>query len=452
MSRIDSLIEARWIAPVQPAGVVLEEHAVAVRDGRIVAVLPREQARASFQPEQRVELGDHLLIPGLINAHTHAAMTLMRGLADDLALMPWLTKHIWPVEGALMSADFVRDGVELAAAEMLRGGVTCCQDMYFFPDVAAAGFERMGMRAMVGLIVIEFPSAWAGTIDEYFEKGTRVHDQWRGHDLISTSLAPHAPYTVSDASFKRIRTLSDQFDIRIQCHVHETAQEIADSKRDHNERPLARLKRLGVLSEALTAVHMTQLSDSEIEQCAHAGVVVVHCPESNLKLASGFCPVTRLLGAGIQVGLGTDGCASNNDLDMLGEARTAAFLGKGVSQDPSQLGAHQALHMATLGSAHALGLQDSIGSIEAGKWADLTAISLSALELQPVYNPVSHLIYAAGRQHVSDVWVAGKRRVAGGVLQDVDGVALTAKAQRWAVRARSAQAAANAAPGQQEQA
>jgi len=442
LERVDSLIEARWVAPVVPAGVIYEGHTVAVRDGRIVAVLPAELAKQQFEAAEHVRLGDHLLIPGLVNAHTHAAMTLMRGIADDLALMPWLTEHVWPVEGALMSADFVRDGTELAAAEMLRGGITSCQDMYFFPGVAAEAFVRMGMRAVVGLIVIEFPSAWAGTVDEYFDKGTRVHDSWRGHSLISTSLAPHAPYTVSDQSFTRIRTLSDQFDIRIQCHVHETAQEIIDSKQQFNERPLARLKRLGVLTEALTAVHMTQLTETEIEQCAHAGVAIVHCPESNLKLASGFSPVRKLLDAGIKVGIGTDGCASNNDLDMLGETRTAAFLAKGVSQDAASLNSHQALRMATLGGAQAMGLEDSIGSIEVGKWADLTAVSLSALELQPVFNPVSHLIYAAGRQHVSDVWVGGKRRVQQGQLVDVDEAAMVAQAQRWAVRARSAEAAA----------
>ncbi|MCB1605480.1 MAG: TRZ/ATZ family hydrolase [Xanthomonadales bacterium] len=443
--RIDTLIEARWIAPVEPAGVIFEEHALAVRDGKIVDLLPSADAQLRYQATERVELSDHLLIPGLVNAHTHAAMTLMRGLADDLPLMPWLTQHVWPVEGALMSAEFVRDGTELAAAEMLRGGITSCQDMYFFPDVAAAAFEQMGMRAVVGLIVIEFPSAWAGTTDEYFEKATRVHDQWRGHSLIGTSLAPHAPYTVSDGSFQRIRTLSDQFDIRIQCHVHETAQEIVDARQQTNERPLARLKRLGVLSEALTAVHMTQLTESEIEQCARAGVAIAHCPESNLKLASGFCPVDALLRAGIAVALGTDGCASNNDLDLLGEARSAAFLAKGVSADASSVDAHQALRMATLGGAQALGLADRIGSLVPGKWADITAVSLSALELQPVYNPVSHLIYAAGRQHVSDVWVGGRRRVADGALIGVDSAALSAKAQRWAVRARSAQKAASEA-------
>ena len=443
--RIDTLIEARWIAPVEPAGVIFEEHALAVRDGKIVDLLPSADAQLRYQATERVELSDHLLIPGLVNAHTHAAMTLMRGLADDLPLMPWLTQHVWPVEGALMSAEFVRDGTELAAAEMLRGGITSCQDMYFFPDVAAAAFEQMGMRAVVGLIVIEFPSAWAGTTDEYFEKATRVHDQWRGHSLIGTSLAPHAPYTVSDGSFQRIRTLSDQFDIRIQCHVHETAQEIVDARQQTNERPLARLKRLGVLSEALTAVHMTQLTESEIEQCARAGVAIAHCPESNLKLASGFCPVDALLRAGIAVALGTDGCASNNDLDLLGEARSAAFLAKGVSADASSVDAHQALRMATLGGAQALGLAERIGSLVPGKWADITAVSLSALELQPVYNPVSHLIYAAGRQHVSDVWVGGRRRVADGALIGVDSAALSAKAQRWAVRARSAQKAASEA-------
>jgi 5-methylthioadenosine/S-adenosylhomocysteine deaminase len=321
---------------------------------------------------------------------------------------------------------------------MLRGGTTCCQEMYFFPDVAAAVFERMGLRALVGLIVIEFPTAWAGNAAEYLEKAVRVHDSWKGHPLIGTSLAPHAPYTVSDDSFQKLRLLSDQFGLRVHCHIHETAQEIVDSKAQYHERPLARLQRLGLVNESLTAVHMTQLSDAEIDLCAAHGVVVAHCPESNLKLASGFCPVGKLRTAGVEVAIGTDGCASNNDLDMLGETRTAALLAKAVAQDATCLDAHSALHAATLGGARALGLGDQIGSLEPGKWADLTAFDLSALELQPIYDPVSQLIYAAGRQHVSDVWVAGKRRVEAGQLLGVDSAALSQTAARWALRARQA--------------
>ncbi len=436
--RIDSLICPRWIAPVEPAGVVLENHALAIKDGRIHALLPVEEANAQFAASERVELPEHLLIPGMVNAHTHAPMALLRGIADDLPLMPWLTEHIWPVESALVSAEFVREGAELAAAEMLRGGTTCCQEMYFFPDVAAAVFERMGLRALVGLIVIEFPTAWAGNAAEYLDKAVRVHDSWKSHPLIGTSLAPHAPYTVSDDSFAKLRLLSDQFGLRVHCHVHETAQEIIDSKAQHKERPLARLQRLGLVNESLTAVHMTQLSDAEIELCAARGVTVAHCPESNLKLASGFCPVGKLLKAGVKLAIGTDGCASNNDLDMLGETRTAALLAKAVAQDASCLDAHSALRAATLGGATALGLADGIGTLEAGKWADLTAFDLSALELQPVYEPVSQLIYAAGRQHVSDVWVAGKRRVQSGELLGVDTAALAQTASRWALRARQA--------------
>ncbi len=436
--QIDSLICPRWIVPVEPAGVVLENHALAIRDGRIQALLPIEQANARFAAAERVALPEHLLIPGMVNAHTHAPMALLRGIADDLPLMPWLTDHIWPVEAALVSAEFVREGAELAAAEMLRGGTTCCQEMYFFPDVAAAVFERMGLRALVGLIVIEFPTAWAGNAAEYLDKAVRVHDSWKSHPLIGTSLAPHAPYTVSDDSFAKLRLLSDQFGLRLHCHVHETAQEVIDSKAQHKERPLARLQRLGLVNESLTAVHMTQLSDAEIELCAARGVVVAHCPESNLKLASGFCPVGKLLTAGVNLAIGTDGCASNNDLDMLGETRTAALLAKAVAQDASCLDAHSALRAATLGGAMALGLADSIGTLEVGKWADLTAFDLSALELQPIYEPVSQLIYAAGRQHVSDVWVAGKRRVQNGELLGVDTAALAQTASRWALRARQA--------------
>ncbi|MCB1628296.1 MAG: TRZ/ATZ family hydrolase [Xanthomonadales bacterium] len=442
--RVDSLIVPRWITPVEPVGVVHEGHALAVREGRIVALCPLAEAEQRFDPGERVDLPEHLLIPGLINAHTHAPMSLLRGIADDLPLMPWLTEHIWPVEGALVSAEFVREGAELAAAEMLLGGTTACQEMYFFPDVAAAVFEQMGLRALVGLIVIEFPTAWAGNAAEYLDKAVRVHDSWKGHPLIGTALAPHAPYTVSDESFAKLHLLSDQFGLRVHCHVHETAQEIVDSKNQHHERPLARLQRLGLVNESLTAVHMTQLTDAEIELCAANGVSVAHCPESNLKLASGFCPVGKLQQAGVNVAIGTDGCASNNDLDMLGETRTAALLAKAVANDATALDAHAALRAATLGGAKALGLADVTGTLEPGKWADLTAVRLSDAILQPVYSPVSQLIYAAGRQHVSDVWVAGRRRVQSGQLLGVDLDALTRNAQRWALRARQARSGASA--------
>ena len=428
---IDTLIEARWLIPVEPHGVVLEDHAVAIDGDRIVAVLPIAEARARYAPRERVALTDHALIPGLINAHTHNPMTLMRGLADDLPLMRWLKEHIWPAEAKAIGPEFVRDGVELAIAEMLRGGTTCCSENYFFPDVQAATYRRLGFRAMIGLPIIEFPSAWASSADEYFDKGLAVHDEFRGEPLIGTCLAPHAPYTVSDASFERIRVLADQLDVPVHLHLHETAQEVEDSKREHGARPFARMRALGLVNDHLIAVHMTQLIDAEIATCAEAGVSVVHCAESNLKLASGFCPAEKLRRAGVNLAIGTDGCASNNDLDMIGEMRTAALLAKAVADDASALDAAQTLRAATLGSAKALGWNERIGSIEPGKEADLTAIRLSDIETEPLYHVVSQIVYAAGRHQVSDVWIAGRRKLREGALVDIDVDAIRATARRW---------------------
>jgi 5-methylthioadenosine/S-adenosylhomocysteine deaminase len=428
---VDLLIEARWVVPVEPHGVVLEEHAVAIDGNRIVAVLPIAEARRHYAPRERVELAEHALIPGLVNAHTHNPMTLMRGLADDLPLMRWLKEHIWPAEAKAIGPEFVRDGVELAIAEMLRGGTTCCNENYFFPDVQAATYRRLGFRAMVALPIIEFPSAWATSRDEYFDKGLAVHDEFRGEPLIGTSLGPHAPYTVADASFERIRVLADQLDIPVHLHLHETAQEVEDAKREHGARPFARMQALGLVNDHLIAVHMTQLTDAEIAACAEAGVSVAHCAESNLKLASGFCPAEKLHRAGVNLAIGTDGCASNNDLDMFGEMRTAALLAKAVANDASALDAANALRAATLNGAKALGWNERIGSIEPGKQADLSAVRLDAIETQPMYNVISQLVYAAGRHQVSDVWIAGARKLRDGLLIDLDPTDLREKARRW---------------------
>jgi len=429
----DLLIEAGWVVPVEPHGV-LERHAVAVADGVIMAVLPIDAARRRFNAAEVVSRPDAVLIPGLVNAHTHNPMTLLRGIADDLPLMDWLQGHIWPIENALIGPEFVADGVALAIAEMLRGGTTCCNESYFFPDVQAATYKRFGFRARVGLPVIDFPTAWARSDDEYFDRAGEVHDAWRGDPLIGTCFAPHAPYTVSDANFLRIRMLADQLDIPVHCHVHETADEVRSSQEKHGQRPLARLDRLGLLNDRLIAVHMTQLRDAEIALCAQRGVSVVHCPESNLKLASGFCPAAKLQAAGVNVALGTDGAASNNDLDMFGELRTAALLAKAVAGDASAFDARTALHAATLAGARAMGLEDSIGSIVPGKQADLACVDLAALETQPLHHVISQLVYACGRQQVSDVWIAGRPRLRDGVLVDIDTDALRSNARHWRTR------------------
>jgi 5-methylthioadenosine/S-adenosylhomocysteine deaminase len=411
-----TLIRPRWIVPVEPAATVLEGHAVAVRDGKIEAVLPASEARTRFPAHEELVLENHILIPGLVNAHTHAAMSLMRGLADDLPLMRWLEDHIWPAEAKHVSRQFVFDGTLLACAEMLRGGITCFNDMYFFPEAALEAALLSGMRSVHGLIVIEFPSAYASDPADYLRKGLALRDRHREEPLVSFTLAPHAPYTVSDDTFRQVATLAAELDLPVHIHLHETADEIARSLTEHGVRPLERLARLGLLGPNLSAAHCVHLSAEEILLLARHGCSVVHCPCSNLKLASGFAPVASMLRRNVNVALGTDGAASNNRLDMFQEMRTAALLAKAVAGDAQALPAHAVLRAATLAGARALGIEDRAGSIVPGKAADLVAVDLRAPELMPCFDPVSQLVYAAGREHVSHVWVDGKLQVSEGNL------------------------------------
>jgi 5-methylthioadenosine/S-adenosylhomocysteine deaminase len=428
---IDLLLSPRWLLPVEPAGIVLEGHSLAVNDGRIVAVLPEAEAQLRFVPRERLELPEQVLMPGLVNLHTHAAMTLMRGIADDLPLMDWLSGHIWPAEGRFAGEPFVHDGTLLACAEMLRGGVTCCNDMYFFPQAAIRAAETAGMRFVAGIATLEFPTPYAADADDYLNKGLAARDAYRDSPLVHFCLAPHAPYTVGDATFNRIATLAGQLDLPVHVHVHETAQEIADSLRQYGQRPLARLARLQLLGPATIAVHAVHLDDADLALLATHGVSVAHCPSSNLKLASGIAPITRLAAAGVNIGLGTDGAASNNRLDLFGEMRLAALLAKGVSGDARAIDAHTALAMATINGARALGLDGEIGSLLPGKAADLCAVRLANPEALPVYDVASHLVYVAGREQVSHVWVAGHARVADGLLPGLDDADLVRRALHW---------------------
>jgi len=434
MQEIDGLIHARWIAPVEPAGKVYEHYSIAVQEGRILDILPRDDAHAKYRAVATHELERHLLIPGLVNAHTHAAMSLLRGLADDLPLNDWLNNHIWPAESRWVSEEFVHDGAQLAIAEMLRSGTTCFNDMYFYPDITARVATAAGIRACVGLIIIDFPTVWAQDANEYISKGLAVHDRYRGDPLVHTLFAPHAPYTVSDESLEHIRVLADELPTGIHMHVHETADEIDRAVELTGKRPLQRLQELGLLSPAFLAVHMTQLSDEEIDMFAATGAQLVHCPESNMKLASGFCQTDRLAAAGINIALGTDGAASNNDLDMISEMRTAALLGKAVSGDASALPAHTILRMATLNGAMALGLETETGSLLPGKWADMTAVCLDTVETLPLYDPVSQLVYAGGREQVTDVWVAGQHLLKERRLTTLEGNDILDRARHWQAR------------------
>ena len=428
---VDTLLHSRWIIPVEPESVTYEHHTLVIDDGRIIDLLPTFDAEQQYQANTVERLEQHALIPGLINSHTHAAMTLLRGVADDLHLMDWLQNHIWPLEQKWVSESFVREGVDLAIAEMIRGGTTCFNDMYFFPEITAHQAIQHGIRAGIGLILVDFPSAWAENSDHYLEKGLELHDQLRHESLVTTVFAPHAPYTVSDEPLKKIRTFADELEIPIHMHVHETRHEVGQAIGKFGKRPLQRLHELGLIDPSFLAVHMTQLTDAEIGLFAEAGAHIVHCPESNLKLASGFCPVARCLDAGINVALGTDGAASNNDLDILGEMRTAALLGKAVADDASAIPAMTALKMATINGAKALGLDHEIGSLRIGKSADVIALDLGRIETQPLYCPLSQIVYAAGRQQVTDVWVAGKRLLKQRQLTTLDIETLTDSLKEW---------------------
>lgn len=432
----DLVIEARWLATMAPAQPTLENYSVIVQAGVIVEILPISDARQKYTATSLVCLDDHVLIPGLINLHTHAAMSMMRGIADDLPLMAWLNQHIWPAEHAVVSERYVKDATLLACAEMLSSGITCFNDMYFYPQAAAIASTQAGMRANLGLVVLEFPSAYASDPDDYLQKGFAAHDSWRDSPLISSCIAPHAPYTVSNQTFEKVITYAEQLGLGIHTHLHETRDEIAQSEAQYGLRPLRRLAEFGLLGPNLVAAHCVYLLSSEIETLAEYGCHVAHCPSSNLKLASGIAPITQLLGSGVNVGLGTDGVASNNRLDIFTEMRLAALLAKGVSEDATAVPAHQALEMATINAAKALGLDDKIGSIEVGKQADLTAIKLSDLETMPYYDPISHLVYACGREQVTHTWVSGELRYSNGVYANIEPVELKEIINTWQPKLR----------------
>jgi 5-methylthioadenosine/S-adenosylhomocysteine deaminase len=429
--KVDTLIEPRWIIPIEPAGQVLESHAIAVSNGVIAAVLPSAEARERFQPQRKFVLPKHVIIPGLINLHTHAAMTLMRGLADDLPLMDWLQQHIWPAEARYVSESFVHDGTLLACAEMIKGGITGFNDMYFFPEASARAALASGMRAALGIIVIDFPTAYATDARNYLAKGFAARDELGDETRISFCLAPHAPYTLNDSMLEQVATYAAELDLPVHIHLHETAAEIEDSLQRFGMRPLARLRNLRLVGHGLIAVHAVHLSPAEIALLAEQGCHVAHCPSSNMKLASGIAPVARMLESGVNVGLGTDSAASNNRLDLFEETRLAALLAKVASGSADTLGAHEALRMATLNSARALGLSEQLGSVEPGKAADLTAVDLASLELSPCYDPASHLVYVASRSDVSHVWVAGELLLVEGELTTLDETELSSTAEAW---------------------
>lgn len=428
---VDTLIHARWIIPVVPEKRLYQHCSLAIKDGVIAAILPSTEARNRFSAREEHQLDNQILIPGLINTHNHAAMSLLRGFADDHSLMTWLEEHIWPAEQQWVSPEFVTDGTRLAMAEMLRSGTTTFSDQYFFPEATAVAAREAGLRAQIAFPIIDFPNAWSRNGDDAIEKGLALRDDYRSHSRISLAFAPHAPYTVGDETLRKIAIYADELQMPVQMHLHETADEVAKAIKETSLRPTQRLHNLGLLSPQMLCVHMTALDDSDIALIQKTGAHIAHCPRSNLKLASGFSPVAKLLDAGINVALGTDGAASNNGLDMLLETNTAALLAKAVSGNADALPAHQALAMATIHGARALGIDDVTGSIEVGKAADLCAIDLSELEQQPMHDPLSQLIYTTNGHHVRNVWVAGKLLLQERRLTTLNEEELRQRAEVW---------------------
>jgi 5-methylthioadenosine/S-adenosylhomocysteine deaminase len=429
----DTLIHAGWIVPVVPHGVVLENYSIALTGERITALLPREQAQA-ITAEQVLELPGHVLLPGLVNCHGHAAMSLLRGFADDQPLMPWLEQHIWPAERAHVSEEFVRDGTELAIAEMIRGGTTTFSDMYFFPDACAKTAQRLGMRCQITFPIFDFPSAWGQDADDYIRKGLALRDDFKHSTLVNVVFGPHAPYTVCEANLAKIATLAAELDAPVHIHLHETAGEVLMAVEQHGERPLDTLHRLGLLGPRTQCVHMTDLGDQDIALLAATGAHVVHCPQSNMKLASGTCRVGALRAHGVNVALGTDSAASNNDLNLFGEMQAAALLAKLHAADASALPAADALAMATINGARALGLEDHIGSLEVGKQADLIGVDLRGPETQPLYHPLSQLVYTCNGSQVSHSWIAGSAVMTERELTRIDLPALALRINQWQQR------------------
>lgn len=437
MDTIDTLLNAKWIIPIDDANSILENHSVALKDGKIVDIVSSNIAQQRYSAKEVIELNEHVLMPGLVNAHTHSPMTLMRGLADDLALMDWLNHHIWPAEAKFMDEDYIRDGSMIAFAEMIRSGTTCFNEHYFYPEVLADTAQSVGLRAAIGLIVMSIPNAYAKTESEYLSKAKATLDTANYNELISFAMAPHGPYTTTDDVLKKMSDMATAHQLPIHMHMHESSDEIEGSIKEYGLRPLARMEQLGILNSRFQCVHMTQVDSSDVAILKQSGAHVTHCPESNLKLASGYAPIQMLLNQGINVCLGTDGAASNNDLDMFGEMRTAAMIGKTIANDPTALPATTALRMATINGARALGLEKKIGSLETGKAADIIAVSMDALNCQPIFNPISHLVYAVNSRQVSDVWVAGKRLLQAGQLTTIDHNQLREIAAKWQHKLKS---------------
>jgi 5-methylthioadenosine/S-adenosylhomocysteine deaminase len=431
MKDCDLLISAPWTLPVAPENTLLEDHCLAVTAGEIVGLAPRQKLLAEYRPAELIELDRHILLPGLVNAHGHGAMSLLRGAGEDQPLKTWLNETIWPMEAQLVNADFVRLGTELAIAEMLLSGTTTFSDMYFFPEVAAEVSANLGIRAQIAFPIIEFANVWSENVTDALHLGLAVNDTYRHHPLINVALGPHAAYSLSAQEMEKVGMYANELEIGVQIHLHETADEVQQALSDHGQSWIARLHEIGMLGPHLQAVHMTQVTPDELGLIAATHTNVVHCPTSNLKLASGYCATTELQVAGVCVALGTDGAASNNRLDMFDEARLAALLAKHQRGDAAAGDAPTVLQMATLDGARALGIDDITGSLEVGKRADFITVDVTSLGMLPMYNPYACLIHGNAGNAVDNVFVDGRALVRDSALTLISQAELAQRVQSW---------------------
>lgn len=430
----DCIVRAEYVLPIDSDFTVISDGAVVINEGKIAAVGTYDEIGRGYESGTILGGKGRVVIPGLINTHTHAAMVYFRGLEDDLPLKDWLEKHIWPAESKWLSPEFVSDAVELACLEMLKAGITTYNDMYFFGDAASDASKKIGMRAVIGAGVLDFPSSAARTVDEYFDRAESFINRWKGDDLITPCIAPHSPYTCGLETLKRVRKLANTYDIPVHTHLSETEWEFNETKTRYGKTPVRYLDSIDFFGGTVLAAHCIWLEDDDIRILARRGVGVSHCVESNLKLASGIAPVMKMLDAGIKVTFGTDGAASNNDLNILSEMSTAAKLHKAVTGDPTVLDSRKALLMATSWGADVLGLGKITGSIEKGRVADLVIIDIEKPHLTPMYDIYSHIVYALRASDVETVIVGGKVAVSQGKLHGGYETEIMAKARTWSDR------------------
>jgi 5-methylthioadenosine/S-adenosylhomocysteine deaminase len=431
MKACDLLINAAWVVPVAPNNIALTNHSVAITGNQIVELGPTAQLQQAYQAQEVLDLDHHIVMPGLINAHGHAAMSLLRGAGEDKPLEVWLNQTIWPMEARLMNPDYVRLGTELSITEMLRSGTTTFSDMYFYPEVVAKVCVEQGIRAQLAFPLIEFANPWSTDVPNALHKGLELFHALRHEDLVNVALGPHAAYSLGAEDMERVGMYAAELDIMVQIHLHETAEEVRQAVAQTGQTWIQRLYELGLLGPNLQAVHMTQLSEEEIALIAETGTHVVHCPTSNLKLASGYCPVAKLQEAGICVAIGTDGAASNNRLDMFDETRMAALLAKHEQHNAAAGKAEDAVRMATLDGAKALGIDHLTGSIEAGKAADLISINIHSLGIMPMYNPFAALVHGHTGHAVDHVIVNGQTLVKNSQFTRMNVTDLVQRVHAW---------------------